>query len=87
MKKLATLAAGALVLLALTPGTASAGWRHGGYGWGWGGGPGFGVYIGPRYGYYGDNFYRPYPYSYYGYPYAYYPYWRRGHYGRHYGWY
>jgi len=37
---------------------------------------GVGVYVGPRYGYYGYG-YRPYYYGGY-YPYAYYPYWRRG---------
>ena len=46
-------------------------------------GPGVGVYVGPRYGYYG---YYPYTYRYR--PYAYYPYWRgKRWYRRNYGWY
>jgi hypothetical protein len=86
MKKLATslVALGALAALfvAFTPDSASAGWRRwGGYYGGYG--PGVGVYVGPRYGYYG---YSPYAYQYR--PYAYYPYWRGRHfYRRHYGWY
>jgi hypothetical protein len=83
MKRLATLfvAAGALalVLVALAPDPASAGWRRGGY---WGG-PRVGVYVGPGWGY----GYRPYRYYSYGYyPYAAYPYWR-GRNWRHRGWY
>ena len=83
MNKLATLvvALGALVLafVTLSPNEAEAGWRRG---WGWG--PR--VPVGPRYGWYGYRYYRPYyrPYAYYGYPYGYYPYWR-GRYWR--GWY
>ena len=47
-------------------------------------GPSVGVYVGPRYGYYG--YYPSYGYGYR--PYAYYPYWRGRHfYRRHYGWY
>ena len=82
MSKLAVMAvaagAFALTLVSLAPSSAEAGWRRG-Y-WGWGGGPRVGVYVGPRYGYYGYS---------YGYrPYAYYPYWRGRHfYRRHYGWY
>ena len=85
MNKLATLvvALGALVLafVTLSPNAAEAGWRRG---WDWGWGPR--VYVGPRYGWYGYRYYRPYyrPYAYYGYPYGYYPYWR-GRYWR--GWY
>jgi hypothetical protein len=85
MSKLATLvvAVGALVLafVTLSSNAAEAGWRRG-----WGGGPGVNVYVGPRYGWYGYRYYRPYyrPYAYYGYPYGYYPYWR-GRYWR--GWY
>ena len=84
MSKLATLvvAMGALVLafVTLSP-NAEAGWRRG---WGWGWGPR--VYVGPRYGWYGYRYYRPYyrPYAHYGYPYGYYPFWR-GRYWR--GWY
>ncbi|MGC1711995.1 MAG: sulfur globule protein precursor [Methyloceanibacter sp.] len=83
MSKLATfvVALGALVLafVTLSPNSAEAGWRRG---WGWGG-PGVNVYVGPRYGYYGPRYYRPYAYA-SNYPYAYYPYWR----GRYYrGWY
>jgi hypothetical protein len=83
MKRLATLfvAAGALVLVlvALAPDPASAGWRRGGY---WGG-PRVGVYVGPGWGW----GYRPYRYYSYGYyPYAAYPYWR-GRNWRHRGWY
>jgi hypothetical protein len=83
MSKLATfvVALGALVLALVTfsPNSAEAGWRRG---WGWGG-PGVHVYVGPRYGYWGPRYYRPYAYG-YGYPYGYYPYWRRGYYR---GWY
>jgi hypothetical protein len=88
MKRFATLlvAAGALalVLVALAPDPASAGWRHGGY---WGG-PRVGIYVGPGWGY-GYNYYRPYRYYSYGYyPYAAYPYWRGRHNWRRYGgWY
>ena len=88
MKRLATLlvAAGALalVLVALAPDPASAGWRRGGY---WGG-PRVGVYVGPGWGW-GYNYYRPYRYYSYGYyPYAAYPYWRGRHNWRRYGgWY
>ena len=32
----AIAAAGALAIIALSPGTAEAGWRHGGWGGGWG---------------------------------------------------
>jgi hypothetical protein len=79
MSKLAVMAVAAgalaLTLVALAPSSAEAGWRRG-YGWsgGWGG-PGVGVYVGPRYGWYGSRrYWRPrYPA---GYPYAYYPYWR-----------
>jgi hypothetical protein len=83
MSKLAILAvaAGALTLVSLAPSSAEAGWRRGYWGWGGGwGGPGVGVYVGPRYGWYGPRrYWRPrYPA---GYPYAYYPYWRY-----HYGW-
>ena len=74
---LTAIAAGAaLVIIALSPGTAEAGWRHGGWGGGWG--PGFGVYLGPR-PYYRDYSYRyryrsPYYGNYaYGYPA---PWWR-----------
>jgi hypothetical protein len=81
MKKLtmslAALGAVTALFVAATPDSAEAGWRRwGGY---YGGyyGPGVGVYVGPRYGYYG------YPYRYR--PYAYYPYWRGRHYRR-YGW-
>jgi hypothetical protein len=86
MKRLATLlvAAGGLVLVlvALAPDSASAGWRHGGY---WGG-PRVGVYVGPGWDY---NYYRSYRYYSYGYyPYAAYPYWRGRHNWRRYGgWY
>jgi hypothetical protein len=85
MSKLATLAVavGALGLafVTLSPSSAEAGWRRGGY---WG--PGVNVYVGPRWGWYGPRYrYRPYAYAYpYAYPYAYYPYWR-GRYWR--GWY
>jgi hypothetical protein len=75
MSKLATLmvAAGALALtfVTLSPSTAEAGWRRGGY---WA--PGVNVYVGPRWGWYAPRYryrYAPYAYSY---PYAYYPYWR-----------
>jgi hypothetical protein len=75
MSKLATLmvAAGALALtfVTLSPSTAEAGWRRGGYG-----APGVNVYVGPRWGLYAPRYryrYAPYAYSY---PYAYYPYWR-----------
>jgi len=76
MSKLATLvvALAALVLafVTLSPSSAEAGWRRG---WGWGG-PGVGVYVGPRWGWYGAPYrYWGRPYA-YGYPYAYYPYWR-----------
>jgi hypothetical protein len=80
MSKLATLvvAVAALVLavVTLSPSSAEAGWRHG-----WRG-PGVGVYVGPRWGWYGPR----YPWGAYawGYPYGYYPYWR-GRYWR--GWY
>jgi len=80
MKRLATMLVAAcaltLTLVAISPDQASAGWRRGYGGWGVYG-PGVGVYVEPRYGYYGG--YRPYPYYAYGggyYPYAYYPYWR-----------
>jgi len=72
----AIAAAAALAIIALSPGTAEAGWRHGGWGGGWG--PGFGVYLGPR-PYYRDYSYRyryrpPYYGNYaYGYPA---PWWR-----------
>ena len=85
MKKLTTLAvalgAFAALFVAFTPEDASAGWRR------WGYGPRVGVYVGPRYGYYGGYYpYRSYAYGYY--PYAYYPYWRGRHwYRHHYGWY
>jgi hypothetical protein len=76
MKRLATLLVATFALLltmvAIAPDTASAGWRR------WGPGPG--VYVGPRYGYYGYG-YRP---RFYG-GYAYYPYWR-GYGWRGYGW-
>jgi len=77
MSKLAVMAVAAgalaLTLVSLAPSSAEAGWRRG-Y-WGWGGGPRVGVYVGPRYGWYGPSrYWRPrYPA---GYPYAYYPYWR-----------
>ncbi|MGA8691320.1 MAG: hypothetical protein WB662_15785 [Methyloceanibacter sp.] len=78
MKRLATMLIAActlaLALVAISPDQASAGWRRWA-GWGYYG-PGVGVYVGPRYGYYGYG-YRPYYYGGY-YPYAYYPYWRRG---------
>ena len=51
----AIAAAAALAIFALSPGTADAGWRHGGWGGGWG--QGFGVYLGPR-PYYRDYSYR-----------------------------
>jgi hypothetical protein len=80
MSKLAVLAvaagAFALTLVSLAPSSAEAGWRRGYWGWGGGwGGPGVGVYVGPRYNWYGPRrYWRPrYPA---GYPYAYYPYWR-----------
>jgi len=87
MSKLATLlvAIGALALAVVTvsPSSAEAGWRRGGWG-----GPGVSVYVGPRWGYYPPRrYYGPRPYRYYqprGYPYAYYPYWRRRYWG---GWY
>jgi hypothetical protein len=72
----AIAAAAALAIIALSPGTAEAGWRHGGWSGGWG--PGFGVYLGPR-PYYRDYSYRyryrsPYYGNYaYGYPA---PWWR-----------
>ncbi len=83
MSKLATLAvaAGALALtfVTLSPSTAEAGWRRGGY---WA--PGVNVYVGPRWGWYAPRYrYRYAPYA-NAYPYAYYPYWR-GRYWR--GWY
>ena len=64
-------AAAALAVVALTPGTADAGWR-GGWGWGGGWGPGFGIYVGPR------PYYRNYSY---GYPCGYHPYYNRYSYG------
>jgi hypothetical protein len=79
MNRLATLlvatGALALMLVALAPDSASAGWRRG-----WGG-PGVGVYVGPGWGYGGGyRYYNPYRYYSYGYyPYAYYPYWRSRH--------
>jgi len=87
MSKLATLlvAIGALALavVTLSPSSAEARWRRGGWG-----GPGVSVYVGPRWGYYPPRrYYGPRPYRYYqprGYPYAYYPYWRRRYWG---GWY
>ena len=84
MKRLATLLVAAfaflLMLVAIAPDDASAGWRRG---WSYYG-PGVGVYVGPRYGYYGYGYgYRPYYYGGY-YPYAYYPYWRGRYYRR--GW-
>ena len=64
MKRLATMliaaCALALALVAISPDQASAGWRRWG-GWGYYG-PGVGVYVGPRYGYYGYG-YRPYYYG------------------------
>ncbi len=64
MKVLLTSAAALAVLglLAVAPGSASAGWH------GWWGGPGVSIYVGPRHHhrYYGDR-YRPY----YDHPYAY----------------
>jgi hypothetical protein len=85
MSKLATfaVAVAALVLafVTLSPNSAEAGWRRGGWGWG---GPGVNVYVGPRWGgYVGPRYYRPYSYA-YAYPYAYYPYWRSRAWG---GWY
>jgi hypothetical protein len=85
MSKLATLAVAvgalALAFVTLSPSSAEAGWRRGGYR-----GPGVNVYVGPRWGWYGPRYrYRPNAYAYpYAYPYAYYPYWR-GRYWR--GWY
>ena len=79
MSKLAVMAVAAgalaLTLVSLAPSSAEAGWRRGYWGWG---GPGVGVYVGPRYGWYGPRrYWRPrYPA---GYPYAYYPYWRYHH--------
>jgi hypothetical protein len=76
MSKLATfaVAVAALVLafVTLSPNSAEAGWRRGGWG-----GPGVNVYVGPRWdgGYVGPRYYRPYGYA-HAYPYAYYPYWR-----------
>jgi hypothetical protein len=77
MSKLATfavaLAALVLAFVTLSPSSAEAGWRRGGWG-----GPGVSVYVGPRYGYYG-GYYGPrrnYGGYAYGYPYGYYPYWR-----------
>jgi len=73
MRKLATfaIAVGALVLavVSVSPSSAEAGWRR--HYW-----RGPGVYVGPRWGWYGSGPYwgRRYPT---GYPYAYYPYWRR----------
>jgi hypothetical protein len=68
-------AAAALAAVALTPGTADAGWRHGGWGGGWGG-PGVGIYVNPRPYYRGYSYgYRPYRYSYNRYSYRYGPRW------------
>ena len=82
MSKLATLvvAVAALVLtvVTLSPSSAEAGWHRG-----WRG-AGVGIYVGPRWGWYGPR-YRYCCGSYaWGYPYGYYPYWR-GRYWR--GWY
>jgi hypothetical protein len=70
-------AAAALAVVALTPGTADAGWRGGYWGGGWG--PGFGVYVGPRpnyRNYYGPRYgYRPYYGNRYSYRYG--PRWNR----------
>jgi hypothetical protein len=70
-------AAAALALVALTPGTADAGWRGGYWGGGWG--PGFGIYVGPRpyyRNYYGPRYgYRPYYGNRYSYRYG--PRWNR----------
>jgi hypothetical protein len=88
MSKLATfaVAVAALVLafVTLSPNSAEAGWRRGGWG-----GAGVNVYVGPRWGWYAPRYryWGPYAYNYpyaYSYPYAYYPYWR-GRYWR--GWY
>lgn len=74
-------AAAALAVVALTPGTADAGWRGGYWGGGWG--PGFGIYVGPRpyyRNYYGPRYgYRPYYNNRYSYRYG--PRWNR------HGWY
>lgn len=83
MSKLATLmvAVGALALavVTLSPSSAEAGWRRGGWR-----APGVNIYVGPRWGWYAPR-YRYYgPYGWGGYPYGYYPYWR-GRYWR--GWY
>ena len=82
MSKLATLvvALGALALavVTLSPSSAEAGWRRGGWR-----GPGVSVYVGPRLGWYAPRYRYWGPYA-YNYPYAYYPYWR-GRYWR--GWY
>jgi hypothetical protein len=72
MKRLATMLVAAcglaLTPIAISPDAASAGWRRSYGAWSVYG-PGVGVYVGPRWGYYG--------YAYNGYyPYAYYPYWR-----------
>jgi hypothetical protein len=70
-------AAAALAVVALTPGTADAGWRGGYWGGGWG--PGFGIYVGPRpyyRNYYGPRYgYRPYYGNRYSYRYG--PRWNR----------
>ena len=82
MSKLATfaVAVGALVLafVTLSPSSAEAGWRRGGY---WG--PGVSKYVGPRWGWYAPRYRYRGPYA-SGYPYAYYPYWRGRYWG---GWY
>ena len=68
MKYLVTCAAAAAALgvVAMTPGSAEAGWRHG-----WWGGPGVGIYVGPRYQYRHYSYrYRPYYYDRYAYGYA-----------------
>lgn len=62
----------ALGLVAITPGSAEAGWRSG-----WWGGPGVGIYVGPRYGYgYRNYLYRYRPYYYGRYAYSYGPRWK-----------
>ena len=73
MKYLVTCAAAAaLGLVAITPGSAEAGWRSG-----WWGGPGVGIYVGPRYGYgYRNYSYRYRPYYYDRYAYGYGPRWK-----------
>ena len=86
MSKLATfavaVAALVLALVTLSPSSAEAGWRRGGYWGGWGG-AGVNIYVGPRWGWYAPRYRYWGPYA-SGYPYAYYPYWR----GRHWrGWY